>query len=130
MTLKTFEELEAWQASRELAREVYRVSRVTALRRDRSLCDQARRAAVSVMANLAEGFERGGRREFVHYVSQAGGSLGELRSHLYVAFDAGLLGAEELESLQKHAKRTGEILGGLRRYLLTTLVAGSKFKRG
>ena len=82
------------------------------------------------MANIAEGFERAGRREFIHYLSQAGGSLGELRSHFYVALDAGLVAPETFGRLQEHAKTVGRLLGGLRRYLQGAAVEGSKFRRG
>ncbi len=129
-TIKTFEELESWQLARRLAAEVYVLSAARTFDADRHLRDQLRRAAVSVMANVTEGFERGGRREFVHFLSQAGGSLGELRSHLYVALDAGLVAEADFLRLQADAKTVGRLLGGLRRYLQASKVAGSKFRSG
>ncbi len=82
------------------------------------------------MANIAEGFERGGRREFVHFLSVAGGSLGELRSHWYVALDAGFVSEEVFRQVQEQAIGVGRIVGGLRRRLLTSSVPGRTFREG
>jgi four helix bundle protein len=109
-----FEDLIAWQKARVLAGNVYGISQSGDLSKDFGLRDQIRRSAVSVMANVAEGFERGGRREFHQFLSTAKASCAELRSHLYVASDAGYLGKEEFRHLMDQAQEVSRILGGLR----------------
>lgn len=86
--VKRFEDLVAWQKARKLTREIYRVTAVGAFAKDFGLKDQARRATVSIMSNIAEGFERGGRSEFHQFLSIAKASCAELRSQLYVSLDA------------------------------------------
>ena len=84
--------------------------------RDFGLCDQIRRAAVSVMPNIAEGFERGGNVEFQRFLSIAKGLAGEVRAQLYVAFDSGLIDKAEFDSLYKTATEAGNLIGGFMRY--------------
>jgi four helix bundle protein len=86
-TLKRFEDLEIWQDARELVSRIYRMSASPSLGHDRSLCEELRVTARSVMNNIAEGFERGSSRQFAQYLIIARGSLAELRSLLYVALD-------------------------------------------
>ncbi len=83
----SFEDLRIWQLARALVRSTYLMTSKPMLQRDRILCDQIRRAAVSSMSNVAEGFERGSKRDFVRFLYMARGSAGEVRSHLYVARD-------------------------------------------
>ena len=109
-----FEDLIAWLKGRRLTQEVYRVTGESAFASDRALRDQIRRASVSIMANIAEGFERGRRREFHQFLSTAKASCAEVRSHLYVALDAGHLGKESFSSTFTLAEEVGRILGGLR----------------
>src|SRR5438309_740436 len=94
--------------------QIYQVTESGALSRDFGLKDQLRRAAVSIMSNVAEGFERGRPSEFHQFLSIAKGSCGELRSHLYVAVDAGCIEREVFASLQMQVEEVGRILGGLR----------------
>jgi four helix bundle protein len=84
---KSFEELEIWRKGRQLASDLYRITAAGTFARDFGLRDQLRRAAVSVISNIAEGFERGGTREFIHFLYIAKGSAAEMRAQLYVAFD-------------------------------------------
>jgi four helix bundle protein len=112
--IERFEDLSAWQKARELTKEVYRVSCQSAFARDFGLTDQIRRSSVSVMANVAEGFERGGRAEFHQFVTTAKASCAEVRSHLYVALDAGYLDQKEFQLLLARAEEVARILGGLR----------------
>jgi four helix bundle protein len=90
-TFQNFEETEVWRKARELSRIVYRVSSIGPFAREYGLRDQIRRASVSVMSNIAEGFEREGTREFLQFLSMAKGSAGETRSSLYIAFDQGYI---------------------------------------
>lgn len=93
--IEEFEDLTAWQKARELTREVYRVSRQERFSKDYGLGRQIQRAAVSIMSNIAEGFERGNPREFHQFLSVAKGSCAEVRAKLYVALDAGYLDEEQ-----------------------------------
>jgi four helix bundle protein len=127
-TFKTFEEIEAWQQARELTRLVYEVSGKGAFGRDFALRDQIRRAAVSVVSNIAEGFGRGGIREFVQFLSVARGSASEVSAQLYVALDQEYVSADGFARLQEQATRTGSVISGLIRYLRTTAMRGSKFR--
>src|SRR5205807_9337640 len=85
--IEKFEDIIAWQKARELAREVYRHAKLAPFSKDFGLRDQIPRAAVSTMSNIAEGFERGGDKEFIQFLSPSKGSCGEVRSQLYVALD-------------------------------------------
>ena len=113
-TTERFEDLVAWQKARELRMAVYTFTKLPHVRRDRGFVDQIQRASVSVMSNIAEGFERGRRAEFHQYLSTAKASCGEVRSLLYVALDEHYLDAPAFSSLSKLAEEVGRIVGGLR----------------
>ena len=87
MEVKNFEDLEIWKDARRLTKAIYRMTKDGGFAKDFALRDQIRRAAVSVMSNIAEGFERGGNQEFIQFLHVAKASCGEVRSHLYVALD-------------------------------------------
>ena len=112
--VRRFEDLIAWQKARELTRAVYQSTRSRSFARDAGLSGQIQRAAVSVMANIAEGFERNRPAEFHQFLSVAKSSCAEVRSHLYVALDAGYLDGPAFESVFSQAEETGRIIGGLR----------------
>ena len=126
--MRKFEEIEAWQLSRELVREIYRVSREGALAKDFGLQDQIRRAAVSIMSNIAEGFERGGNKEFVNFLSIAKGSCGEVRSQLYVAFDQGYVDQAQFESIVHMCVRVSVMLQAFITSLRTSDFKGPRYK--
>lgn len=109
-----FENLIAWQKARELTTELYGMTQTGALARDFGLAAQLHRAAVWVMANIAEGYDRGNRAEFSHLLFVAGGSCAELRSHLYVARHAGDIDREAFVRLMDRADEPARILAGLR----------------
>jgi four helix bundle protein len=128
-TILRFEDIVAWQVARKLTREIYRISNEGQLAKDYGLRDQVRRAAVSVMANIAEGFERDGAREFLQFLAIAKGSVGEVRSHLYVALDQGYVHDEhEWNHVMRLANETARMIHGLMRYLRQTGVKGLRFK--
>jgi four helix bundle protein len=104
--VKKFEEIQSWQKGRELANEVYRVTNIGSFARDFGLRDQIRRAAISIISNIAEGFERGGDREFIQFLSIAKGSAGELRSQLYIALDQRYITVEEFNQMAATATET------------------------
>ena len=112
--VKRFEDLIAWQKSRELTREIYSISRTENFARDYALVSQIRRAAISIMSNIAEGFERRGRGEFHQFLSVAKASCAEVRSQLYIAFDVGYIEQHTFDRIMAHAEEVGRIIGGLR----------------
>jgi four helix bundle protein len=112
--IERFEDLVAWQKARVLTRLIYEVTRKETFSRDFGLSGQIQRAAVSMMCNVAEGFERGGRGEFHQFLSTAKASCAELRSQLYVAFDIGYLDEKEFDDLMARAVEVAKIIGGLR----------------
>ena len=125
--IEKFEDILAWQKARELTREVYAHSKVGTFARDFGLRDQIQRASVSVMGNIAEGFERGGDREFVQFLSQSKGSCGEVQSHLYVALDQHYVTQLQFNQLYGCADETGKLIGGFMKYLQQSNVRGHKF---
>jgi len=112
--IERFEDLIAWQKARSLTYIVYQVTRQGAFARDFGLSNQIQRSAVSIMSNLAEGFERSGLGEFHQFLSTAKSSCAEVRSQLYVALDVGYLSQVEFEQLLAQAEEVGRIIGGLR----------------
>ncbi|MCW8129672.1 MAG: four helix bundle protein [Planctomycetota bacterium] len=116
-TIRKFEDLEAWSSARVLSRTVYSVTRNGTFRDDADLKRQLRRASVSVMSNIAEGFERGGRKEFLHFLKMAKGSVGEIESQLYVAFDQGYVTEADCISLRSLAIACKRKIAGLMHYL-------------
>jgi four helix bundle protein len=83
-TVQSFEELHVWQGARLLVKDIYTATKQRAFARDRGLCGQIQRAATSTMSNIAEGFERGSKKEFIQFLNVAKGSNGEVRSQLFV----------------------------------------------
>ena len=112
--VERFEDLIAWQKARQLRREVYRITRTPGFRQDLDYRRQIQRAAVSVMSNIAEGFERGGRAEFAQFLSTAKASCGEVRSLLYVALDEGWLDESQFRTLMDQVEEASRVIGGLR----------------
>jgi four helix bundle protein len=112
--IRRFEDLLAWQRARELAAEVYRATSDGAFARDFGLRDQIRRAAISVLSNIAEGHERATPTEFHRFLSIAKGSCAELRAQLFVAHDVGYLPPDAFDRLLAQAEELGRIIGGLR----------------
>ena len=126
--IERFEDLECWKKGRELTKGIYEATSSGGFAKDFGLRDQIRRSAVSVMSNIAEGFERGGDKEFRQFLAMAKGSVGELKSHLYVALDIGLLSDERFSDLYQLASESGSLIAGLMRYLSRSGFKGSKFK--
>ncbi len=113
-TIERFEDLIAWQKARKLTREIYQITRQGSFARDFGLSGQIQRAAVSIMSNVAEGFERGGRSQFHQFLSIAKASCAEVRSQLYVALDVGYLNQNNFRELLLQAEELARIIGGLR----------------
>ena len=99
MKVTRFEDLVAWRKARGLTKAIYEVTKQGSFAKDFGLSGQIQRASISIMSNIAEGFERGTRAEFHHFLSMAKASCAEVRSQLYVAYDARHIGQEEFNSL-------------------------------
>ncbi|MSR64250.1 MAG: four helix bundle protein [Verrucomicrobiae bacterium] len=112
--IERFEDLIAWQKARMLTRAIYEVTRQGAFAKDFGLSGQIQRAAVSIMSNLAEGFERWGLGEFQQFLSIAKASCAELRAQLYVAFDIGYIDRPTFEKLLQQSEEVARLIGGLR----------------
>ena len=128
-TITRFEDLEAWKIARELTRDIYRVSSNGPFAKDFGLRDQIRRASVSIMSNVAEGFERDGNKEFCNFLAIAKGSAGEVKSQLYVAFDQQYISEAEFKMLYDRATENGRVTAGLINYLRQSDLKGIKFRR-
>jgi four helix bundle protein len=116
-TAKQFEDLNVWQDARQLVGTVYSASKARAFSQDFGLRDQIRRAAVSTMSNIAEGFERGTRKEFIQFLNIAKGSNGEVRSQLHIALDQKYIGEKEFAALCEMTVTLSKKLAAFIRYL-------------
>ncbi len=116
-TAKRFEELEVWQRSKELTNLIYKCSSDGAFARDFGLRDQMRRAAVSIMSNIAEGFESQTQSMFIQYLGRAKGSAGEVRAQLYIAKDQGYISGDDFNSLFSIAEICSKQLARFIQYL-------------
>lgn len=123
-----FEDIEAWQKARELTKAIYALSNDGGFARDFGLRDQTRRASVSIMSNIAEGFGRGGNKEFIQFLSTARGSASEVQAQLYVALDAGYINQDQFQKLYSETETTARMITGLLRYLQKSDFKGAKYK--
>jgi len=124
---KTFEELAVFKRSRELVNEVYQLTRQPEFRRDRGLVDQVRRAAVSILSNVAEGFERGGNVELIQFLYIAKGSCGEIRAQLMIAADQKYIDPQSAARLHADCRRISAMLSNFIAYLRRSPMRGPKY---
>ncbi len=127
-TFKKFEEIECWKRARQLTRRVYAITNEPVFAKDFGLKDQIRRASVSVMSNIAEGYDRSGTAEFVHFLATTKGSAAEVKCQLYVAADQGYIHEDHFHELSALATETGSMVAGLMRYPRASGYKGTKFK--
>jgi four helix bundle protein len=127
-TIERHEDIQGWQRARELTKFVYAITKQDAFARDFSLKDQIRRAAVSVMSNIAEGFERGGRAEFIQFLSIAKSSAAEVQSQLYVALDQEYITPEQFDQGYELCDEAMRLIGGFMAYLRKSPIKGTKYK--
>ncbi len=125
--IERFEDLKVWQASRLISIAVFEMAKNEKLSKDYSLKDQINRSAGSIMDNIAEGFERGGKKEFVQFLYIAKGSSGELRSQIYRANDRGYITNGESEKLLKSVEEVSKQLMGFIQYLKNIEYKGNKY---
>ena len=120
MKVERFTDLIAWQKARELTRNIYTITNTRRFVMDFGLKNQIRRASVSVMSNIAEGFDRAGRREFHRFLVIAKGSCAEVQSQLYVAYDAKYIDKKMFNELLQNSEEVSRIIGGLRKSVQET----------
>ena len=136
-TIQKFEDLIMWQKARLLTKEIYKMFqdlnnqgfKSLKFKQDRGLQDQIQRASVSVMSNIAEGFERGTKQEFLNYLYIAKGSAGEVRAQLYVALDAGYINEEMFKSLKFKAEECSKLLSNFIKGLKISEFRGLQYKK-
>ena len=117
LKIENFEDIKAWQKSRNLVKEVYILTNQGKFSKDFGLKDQVRRASVSIMANIAEGFDGQSDREFIKYLGYSRRSATEVLSHLYVALDQKYITEKRFEELKTEAYEIKQLIGGFIRYL-------------
>ncbi len=115
--IERFEDLIAWQKARSLTSAIYQATRKGDFAKDFGLSGQIQRAAVSIMSNIAEGFERDNPAEFHQFVVIARASCAEVRSQLYIALDVGYITNDEFDCLMTQAEEVARIVSGLRTYI-------------
>jgi four helix bundle protein len=118
-TIERFEDVEAWKGARALTARVYEISNRGAFARDYGLRDQMRRAAVSILSNIAEGYESRTQALFADYLGRVKGSAGELRAQLYVALDAGYISQSEFDLLKREVELCSRLIRRFIDYLET-----------
>ncbi len=128
MSAKYFEDLEVWKLSRKLTNTIYSLSNDGRFAKNYGLRDQIRRASVSIMSNIAEGYERGGNQEFIQFMSIAKASCGEVRSQLYVAMDQNYVGKTKCEQLIDEFKKLSIMINNFIEYLKGSRYKGTKYK--
>ena len=126
--IEKFEDIEAWKLARRATKLGYEVSLTERFCRDFALVNQIRRALISILSNIAEGFEREGNTEFLQFLSIAKGSCGEVRAQLYIAFDQNYIDEATFSSISETLKETSRTISGLMKYLKGADFRGSKFK--
>ena len=126
--INKFEDIESWKRARRLTKEIYEVTAAGRFAHDFGLKDQIRRASVSILSNIAEGFERGGDKEFLQFLSLAKGSCGEARAQLYVALDQQYITNVQFDALSAAAMEVSQLLAGLMKYLRESTLKGNKYR--
>jgi four helix bundle protein len=127
MMVKNFEDLEIWKSARVLTKEIYRLTSDQRFSKDFRFRDQICGAVISIMSNIAEGYERGGNQEFIQFLYIAKGSCGEVRSQLYVAFDQSYIAQKNCENLAQALKRLSIMISNLIDYLKGSGMKGPKY---
>ena len=127
MAVHNFEDLEIWKLARKLTNAVYQLTSKDKFNKDFGLRDQTRRASVSVLSNIAEGYERDGNKELLQFLSVAKGSCGEVRCQLYIASDQGYSNPEETEELIGQHRKLSIMIHEFMDYLKNSKFKGRKY---
>ncbi len=128
MAVKYFEDLEIWKLAREITKQIYALTMKKSFAQDWGLKDQIRRASVSVMSNIAEGFERGGNQEFKQFLYVAKGSCGEVRCQLYISLDQEYILAKDMKEMGEKLKKLSIMLNNLIQSIKKSNFKGGKYK--
>jgi len=126
--VEKFEDIQAWQLAREVTNLVYAASASGNFSRDFGLSNQMRRASVSILSNITEGFERGGNKEFLQFLAVAKGSCGEVRTQIYVALDQNYIDEKQFAEITEKLKEISRLISGFIKYLQQSDFRGEKFK--
>ncbi len=126
--IERFEDLDVWKEARELCRIVYSLTNKAPFSKDFDLVRQIRRSSGSVMDNIAEGFERDGKKEFIQFLSISKASCGEVRSQSYRAIDQSFISNDEFNKLNSKASDISKMLNGFINYLKKSEIKGIKYK--
>ena len=116
-TIKSFEELIIWQEARKFTNNIYKLTKKYPQEELYGLTSQMRRAAVSVMSNIAEGFDRRTTKEFISFLIIARASVSEVQNDLYVSLDLDYINNEDFKTYYNHAQKIGKLINGLITYL-------------
>jgi four helix bundle protein len=128
MNIDRFEDIKSWRLARRVTNGIYDASDVGRFAQDRDLKSQIRRSCISIMSNIAEGFERQGNREFINFLSIAKGSCAEAKSQAYIAKDRKYISSSEFQSFRSQFDEIGRLIGGFINYLRNSGIRGNKFK--
>lgn len=115
--INRFEDIESWQKARELTKQIYKITKDGSFLKDFGLSNQIRRSSVSIMANVAEGFARRTKKEFINFLGTAHASAAEVQSHLYVALDQNYISKRNFERLYSQADEISKMIQGFSKYL-------------
>lgn len=115
--IERFEDIQAWQEARKLTKKIYELTNKLPFKKDYKLREQIRDASVSMMGNIAEGFDRQSKKEFIRFLDIASTSGSEVQSHLYVALDQEYISEEEFQQTYRQAKKTKGLVNGFMVYL-------------
>ena len=127
-TIQRFEDLQVWQKAKELSQKIYPLTFIEPICLDFRFKDQIRGSVGSVMDNIAEGFERGSRLEFINGLTIAKGEIGELKSQLYRGFDNKYFSEQQFQELYTIANEVTKMITSLIKYLNKSKLKGQKFK--
>jgi four helix bundle protein len=117
MKIERFEDIQGWQEARTLTKKIYKLTNKSPFKRDRGLCNQIQGASVSIMANVAEGFDRQSKKEFIKFLYYSSGSASEVQSHLYVALDQEYVSEDDFQETYSQARKTKSLINGFIVYL-------------
>ena len=126
--IKKFEDLDVWKLSRDFCKDVFDIIEQTELKNNWKLRDQIDASSGSIMDNIAEGFERGGTKEFIQFLGFSKGSCAESRSQLNRIFDRGFISKSRFEELNNKSETISRQLNGFIGYLKKTEIRGYKFE--